>query len=167
MLQDAQPACVLTTARDRSAACRGLCSASTRSPRYDQRSAQQPETNPSDADRTAPLTPQNPAYVIYTSGSTGTPKGVVGLHSGAINRLRWFAETYPCPPGKPVLAKSSLSFIDGSTELLGPLLPGICVVLTDNSAAKNPEDLIALTERHAISRITVVPSLLATLLRQQ
>ena len=36
-----------------------------------------PDTDPTDAERLAPLTPQNPAYVIYTSGSTGTPKGVV------------------------------------------------------------------------------------------
>ncbi|MGH3593904.1 MAG: non-ribosomal peptide synthetase, partial [Pseudonocardiaceae bacterium] len=35
--------------------------------------SQQPETNPTDTDRTTPLLPQHPAYVIYTSGSTGTP----------------------------------------------------------------------------------------------
>ncbi|KMS67482.1 hypothetical protein ACH49_28460, partial [Streptomyces leeuwenhoekii] len=29
-----------------------------------------PDTAPTDADRTTPLTPQHPAYVIYTSGST-------------------------------------------------------------------------------------------------
>ena len=164
MLRDAQPACVLTSAQISERLPESVARLLLDHPETAGALAQSPETNPSDAERTQPLSPHNPAYVIYTSGSTGTPKGVVGLHSGAINRLRWFAETYPCPPGKPVLAKSSLSFIDGSTELLGPLLHGICVVLTDNSTAKNSEGLTALIERHAISRITVVPSLLATLL---
>ncbi|WP_307811618.1 AMP-binding protein, partial [Streptomyces fildesensis] len=37
----------------------------------------QPTHNPTDHDRTTPLTPHHPAYIIYTSGSTGRPKGVV------------------------------------------------------------------------------------------
>ena len=164
MLRDAQPACVLTRIEIAERLPESVAQLLLDHAETAGALAQSPETNPSDAERTGPLTPHNSAYVIYTSGSTGTPKGVVGLHSGAINRLGWFAERYPCAPGKAVLAKSSLSFIDGSTELLGPLLHGICVVLSDNSAAKNPEDLTALIERHAISRITVVPSLLATLL---
>ena len=164
MLRDAQPACVLTRIEIAERLPESVTQLLFDHAETAGALAQSPESNPSDAERIGPLTPHNSAYVIYTSGSTGTPKGVVGLHSGAINRLGWFAERYPCPPGKAVLAKSSLSFIDGSTELLGPLLHGICVVLSDNSAAKNPEDLTALIERHAISRITVVPSLLATLL---
>jgi len=164
MLRDAQPACILTSVRIAERLPAGVARLLLDHPEAVRALAQSPETNPSDAERIRPLSPLNPAYVIYTSGSTGTPKGVVGLHSGAINRLRWFAETYPSPPGKPVLAKSSLSFIDGSTELLGPLLHGICVVLTDSSTAKDSEGLTALIERHAISRITVVPTLLATLL---
>ena len=164
MLRDAQPACVLTRIEIAERLPESVTQLLFDHAETAGALAQSPESNPSDAERTEPLTPHSSAYVIYTSGSTGTPKGVVGLHSGAINRLGWFAERYPCPPGKAVLAKSSLSFIDGSTELLGPLLHGICVVLSDNSAAKNPEDLTALIERHAISRITVVPSLLATLL---
>ena len=84
--------------------------------------------NPTDTDRRAPLRPYNPAYVTYTSGSTGKPKGVMGLHAGAVNRLEWFDGAYPYQPGRPALAKSSLSFIDGSTELLGPLLHGAQIV---------------------------------------
>ncbi|MDP5221079.1 condensation domain-containing protein, partial [Ruegeria sp. 2205SS24-7] len=38
--------------------------------------AAEPETPPSDKDRTAPLTKDTLAYVIYTSGSTGKPKPV-------------------------------------------------------------------------------------------
>src|SRR6202022_2045953 len=49
--------------------------------------ARQPDTNPRDQDRTAPLTPVNSAYVIYTSGSTGTPKAVVVSHEGLLNHM--------------------------------------------------------------------------------
>ena len=38
--------------------------------------AQSPETNPSDAERTGPLSAHNPAYVIYTSGSTVLQKAL-------------------------------------------------------------------------------------------
>ena len=51
-----------------------------------------PDTDPTDAERLAPLTPQHPAYVIYTSGSTGTPKGVVVGHP---NVVRLFGITQP------------------------------------------------------------------------
>ena len=85
MLQDAQPACVLTSARIAQrlpgVSSPGSCFITrTRSGAL----AQQPETDPSDAERTGPLTPQNPAYVIYTSGSTGTPKGVVIMHASLL-----------------------------------------------------------------------------------
>src|SRR5207253_1491486 len=43
---------------------------------------QQPDHDPTDADRLAPLRLAHPAYVIYTSGSTGRPKGVVVSHAG-------------------------------------------------------------------------------------
>ncbi|MGB8506621.1 amino acid adenylation domain-containing protein, partial [Mycobacterium sp.] len=37
-----------------------------------------------DADRRAPLRPDNTAYVMFTSGSTGTPKGVPIAHAGLL-----------------------------------------------------------------------------------
>jgi len=106
------------------------------------------------------------AYVIYTSGSTGRPKGVVGLHAGLVNRLCWIAATYPFAPGETVLAKSSMSFIDGATELLAPLIAGATVALADAQVARDPALLAAEIARLGIGRITIVPSLLAALLDQ-
>ncbi|AQH02989.1 hypothetical protein A9R05_29390 [Burkholderia sp. KK1] len=110
--------------------------------------------------------PLDAAYVIYTSGSTGRPKGVVGLHAGLVNRLCWVAETYAFAPGETVLAKSSMSFIDGATELLAPLIAGATVALADARAARDPSLLAADIARFGVGRITVVPSLLAALLDQ-
>ncbi|MFD0185305.1 amino acid adenylation domain-containing protein, partial [Streptomyces sp. NPDC127133] len=123
----------------------------------------QPAHSPTDADRHRPLTGAHPAYLIYTSGSTGVPKGVVGLHEGAVNRLLWFGEEFPFD-GRPVLAKSSLSFVDGTTELLGPLVHGAPVVLCDPDAVRSAAAMTDLVARHRVGRITLVPSLLAELL---
>ncbi|WP_308404058.1 non-ribosomal peptide synthetase [Streptomyces rhizosphaericus] len=123
-----------------------------------------PAHDPADADRHGPLTAAEPAYLIYTSGSTGAPKGVVGLHEGAVNRLLWFGEEFPFADGRPVLAKSSLSFMDGSTELLGPLVHGTPAVLCGPDASRSAGEMTALVEQHGTGRITVVPSLLAELL---
>jgi amino acid adenylation domain-containing protein len=110
------------------------------------------------------LGPDDPAYVIYTSGTTGQPKGIVGLHRGMVNRLAWMAATFPFTETGPTLAKTSLAFIDGSTELLGPLASGGAVVLADPATSRSPPDLAELIARHSVGRITVVPSLLFAML---
>ncbi|SCX74104.1 non-ribosomal peptide synthetase, partial [Variovorax sp. EL159] len=123
-----------------------------------------PDTDPADRHRTRPLKATSAAYVVYTSGSTGRPKGVTGPHAGVINRLCWMHETRPYEPGKASIAKSSIAFFDGSTEMLGPLLFGAPLVMAGPQAVKTPDDLVDLIEHHRIDRITLVPSLLAHLL---
>ncbi|TJZ59037.1 amino acid adenylation domain-containing protein [Streptomyces piniterrae] len=160
--RDAAPGLLLTTS-DVAAALPGVEPARQillDDPAVRGRLAQQGTTDP----QPTGLTPDSPAYVIYTSGSTGTPKGVVGLHKGLVNRLTWFHRRYPWHPAAPVCAKTSLSFLDGTSELLGPLLHGGTVVLADQIAAKSPADLGALIQRHGAARITVVPSLLSAIL---
>ncbi|MBQ6642444.1 MAG: amino acid adenylation domain-containing protein [Saccharopolyspora sp.] len=121
-----------------------------------------PRTNPADTDRTAPLLPGHPAYVVYTSGSTGAPKGVTGLHEGLVNRLLWFAAEFPEQRGRAVLGKTSLGFIDGTTEILGTLVTGGTLVIAEETS------LVELPERvrqHGIERLTAVPSALNELVR--
>ncbi|MFG2386696.1 amino acid adenylation domain-containing protein [Streptomyces avermitilis] len=47
-----------------------------------------------DADRSAPLRPDDAAYVIYTSGSTGRPKGVVVAHRAVANLSAWAGRAF-------------------------------------------------------------------------
>ncbi|WP_410614837.1 amino acid adenylation domain-containing protein [Amycolatopsis sp. lyj-109] len=100
----------------------------------------------------------HPAYVIFTSGSTGRPKAVAGTQRALANRLHW---------GRDVargvrVAKSALTFIDGSTELLGGLVAGDPVVLADDATATDPIALAAFVRETGAQVLTVVPSLLDT-----
>ncbi|MFD1051853.1 AMP-binding protein, partial [Kibdelosporangium lantanae] len=88
--------------------------------------------------------PDHPAYVIYTSGSTGQPKGVVGTRRGLANRLEWLQRHEPLGARDLVVAKSSISFVDGTTELLGALMAGARVVLASADDRTDPLALARL-----------------------
>ncbi|MFC0531307.1 non-ribosomal peptide synthetase [Phytohabitans kaempferiae] len=113
-----------------------------------------------DGDPAVPHRPDHPAYVLYTSGSTGVPKGVLGTRGGLVNRLLWLRETDPMRPGEKVLAKSSISFVDGSLELLDALTGGATAVLAPAEARRDALALVDLVHEHQITRLTAVPSLL-------
>ncbi|WP_438860845.1 amino acid adenylation domain-containing protein [Amycolatopsis solani] len=104
------------------------------------------------------ISPDHPAYVIFTSGSTGRPKAVAGTQLALANRLHWGREA---AAGVRV-AKSALTFIDGSTELLGGLVAGDPVVLADDATATDPLALAELVRTSGAQVLTVVPSLLDT-----
>ena len=108
-----------------------------------------------------PVLPDHPAYVIFTSGSTGRPKGVVGTQRALANRLRWGREFFAGIESR--LSKSPMSFIDGTTELLGGLVAGEAVVVADAATASDPLALVDVVDRHRVRLVTVVPSLLAAL----
>src|SRR5262249_19433949 len=112
MLRDAQPACVLSAAR--LAGGLGLpAGGAERFLDYVETAgalAQRPETNPTEAERTQPLSLQNPAYVIYTSGSTGTPKGVMVTHAGIPALAGAQVERLRLTPQSRVLQFASLNF---------------------------------------------------------
>lgn len=105
----------------------------------------------------------NLAYLIYTSGSTGKPKGVLCTHAAAINRFAWMWQTYPFTPDDVCVQKTALSFVDSVWEIWGPLLQGIPLVVLDDATVKDPRRLAAALERHAVTRIVLVPSWLALL----
>ncbi|MGC0363536.1 amino acid adenylation domain-containing protein [Rhodococcus sp. 27YEA15] len=106
----------------------------------------------------------NLAYVVYTSGSTGTPKGVSGTAGALANRLLWQRELTGARSGDDVrLAKSSFSFIDGSTELLAALISGARIVLADDDESRDVNALAALVREHGVTAITAVPSLASAL----
>lgn len=101
------------------------------------------------------------AYLVYTSGSTGTPKGVLGTRSALANRLHWATLHWGGPTSR--IAKSSLSFIDGATELLTGILAGQRLVLAQDHEYADARALVELVARSGAEQITAVGSLAAAL----
>ncbi|VEG55906.1 peptide synthetase [Mycolicibacterium aurum] len=104
--------------------------------------------------------PLDAISVLYTSGSTGEPKAVVGTHGALANRLIWAVDDWPAPVR---LAKSSLSFIDGTTELLAGLAAGARTVLAGDDTVRDGRRLAALVDEHEVRQLVAIPSLAAAL----
>src|ERR1700730_6566047 len=122
--------------------------------------ARQPDTNPRDQDRTAPLTPANAAYVIYTSGSTGTPKAVVVSHIGITSLAGAQIERLGITPDSRVLQFSSSSFDASIMELLMAFPTGAALVVPQGGLIAG--DVLADTlPRHAVSHALIPPAVLA------
>ncbi|MFE0765304.1 amino acid adenylation domain-containing protein [Streptomyces smyrnaeus] len=104
------------------------------------------------------------AYVIYTSGSTGRPKGVVVEHRSAVNRLQWMQRAYPISADDVVLQKTSISFDVSVWELFWWSSTGAALALPAPGAEKDPAALLAVIDRHRVTTMHFVPSMLGMFL---
>lgn len=105
------------------------------------------------------------ALVLYTSGSTGVPKGVRLNHDTILNRLQWQWNRFPYSETEIVgVFKTALTFVDSVTEIWGPLLNGMAIVVVPKKITNNPERLVELLEEYRIERLVLVPTLLRSLL---
>ncbi|WP_396454331.1 amino acid adenylation domain-containing protein, partial [Actinomadura sp.] len=152
MLEDAAPACVITTSGA------GLPGTTPRV-ELDALSLEcLPAEDVTDADRVRPLHPANPAYVIYTSGSTGRPKGVVISHANVVDFCAESMASYGPDRMRRVLFSTSLNFDVSVFEWLVPLTIGGEIEVV--------RDLLEVAERGGWSGtlISGVPSAVAVLL---
>ncbi|MFD4764699.1 AMP-binding protein, partial [Streptomyces sp. NPDC058439] len=125
--------------------------------------AQQPASDLTDGDRSAPLTPANPLYVIYTSGSTGRPKGVMVEHRGLANNLQWMQDAYPVGPGDVLLFRTSVRFDSVGLELWFPLLSGAAIRVAPGDVVRDPQRLVSFIAENGVTVAQFPPSLLANL----
>lgn len=117
-----------------------------------------PATEPTDADRTAPLSPAHPAYVIYTSGTTGSPRGVVITHAGLSGLAANQREHYRITSESRVLQFVSPGFDVSIAELTLALLSGACLVVPPRRLAG--ADLADELDRLRITHVHVPPSVM-------
>lgn len=105
------------------------------------------------------------AIVLYTSGSTGVPKGVRLPHKIILNRLQWQFKAFPySSTEKTGVFKTALTFVDSVSEIWGPLINGLAILVVPKSTTKDPEKLVGTLESYKIERLVLVPSLLRSIL---
>ncbi|MDX1997183.1 MAG: amino acid adenylation domain-containing protein [Thermoanaerobaculia bacterium] len=100
------------------------------------------------------------AYTIYTSGSTGRPKGAMNSHRGIVNRLLWMQAEYGLDATDKVLQKTPFSFDVSVWEFFWPLLVGAQLVVAKPEGHKDPAYLVATLQRHGVTTLHFVPSML-------
>lgn len=100
------------------------------------------------------------AYVLFTSGSTGRPKGVGIPHRGIGNRLLWMQDYFRLDASDGVLQKTPYTFDVSVWEFFWPLITGARLILAAPGDHREPERLVGLIERHGVTTLHFVPSML-------
>ncbi|MET7945121.1 amino acid adenylation domain-containing protein [Streptomyces sp. NPDC005302] len=118
--------------------------------------------DPTDAERTARLRPDDLAYTVYTSGSTGTPKGVAVTHRGICALAATVAEKYQVRPDDRVLQLASISFDMAFEDFLRAFCFGATLVVPPPGPLVG-DALGDYLEQRRISCADMPPSVLATL----
>ncbi|WP_326558192.1 non-ribosomal peptide synthetase [Micromonospora sp. NBC_01796] len=165
MLADAAPICLLTTVElagdvpERPGTARLLVD----EPDLADQIAACPDTDPTDRDRTAPLSVLNTAYVIYTSGSTGRPKGVVLSHTGVAKLLATQTQRFGIGPHSRILQFASPSFDVAFWDLCLALLSGGRLVVVPTELRLPTAELADYAHQHGVTFMILPPALLAAL----
>ncbi|PKV83800.1 non-ribosomal peptide synthetase [Streptomyces sp. TLI_146] len=120
--------------------------------------AARPDTDLTDADRPAPLTPRDPAYIIHTSGSTGRPKGVVIPHSNVVRLFETSAAHFTFGPDDVWTLFHSYAFDFSVWEIWGPLLHGGRLVVVPYDTSRSPRDFLRLLRREGVTVLNQTPS---------
>lgn len=104
------------------------------------------------------------AYVIYTSGSTGRPKGAAIRHDALTNCMLWMQEAYQLTDTDAVLHKAPFGFDVSVWEIFWPLSVGALLVIAQPGDHRDPERIIELIQRHGVTTLNFVPSMLKAFL---
>jgi amino acid adenylation domain-containing protein len=145
MLEDAQPAAVLTEAQ----LAPTLSFSKSKLVCLDSQAAEVfrgAQTNPKNSATTDSI-----AYVIYTSGSTGKPRGVLLPHRGLANHNQSAIALYDLKPQDRVLQFSSISFDIAIEEIFPALMCGAGIVLKTDSFSLQASEFLQWIEQQQVS----------------
>uniref|UniRef100_UPI000ADFB8FA non-ribosomal peptide synthetase n=1 Tax=Rhodococcus marinonascens TaxID=38311 RepID=UPI000ADFB8FA len=160
VIESAEPACVLTSTRDRPEGV-GVVESPTTIEIDTLNLSRRTSAPITDTERGGPIHPDSVAYVIYTSGSTGRPKGVAVSHRAIVNRLLWMQDTFRMDHTDVVLQKTPVTFDVSVWELFWPLQVGARLVLAAPDGHRDPTYLSHTIADHQVTTMHFVPSMLA------
>ncbi|CAD1792148.1 amino acid adenylation domain-containing protein [Xanthomonas euroxanthea] len=161
MLQDAQPALILTQA--------ALLQQEEDGPSTpvllieDEAMAAMATCNPT----VDGLTSRGLAYVIYTSGSTGMPKGVMVEHRHVARLLKATEVSFGFRADDVWSLFHSIAFDFSVWELWGALAYGGRVVVVTTECARSPHAFYALLCRHRVTVLNQTPGAFRALIQVQ
>ncbi|GAA0585762.1 amino acid adenylation domain-containing protein [Streptomyces crystallinus] len=157
--EDAAPALLVTDATTAPALPRtGAAALVLGDPDLEGDLAARPDTDLTDAERRAPLTPGDPAYIIHTSGSTGRPKGVVIPHSNVVRLFETSAAHFDFGADDVWTLFHSYAFDFSVWEIWGPLLHGGRLVVVPYATGRSPRDFLRLLRREGVTVLNQTPS---------
>ncbi|MFI9262199.1 amino acid adenylation domain-containing protein [Streptomyces sioyaensis] len=153
MIEDAQPTCVLTHGAVEASFPSGAQRIDLDDPEWVSTLGSMPATDPTDAERLAPVTQDTAFYVMYTSGSTGRPKGVVMPGKGLVNLTSWVRAATPGEPDGRVAQFATISFDVAPYEILSALLYGKCLVVAPEHVRLDPVSLVKWLKKYEIHEL--------------
>ena len=130
------------------------------------RLAQHPSTTITQTERLTPLMSHNLAYLIYTSGSTGRPKGAGNTQGALINHMNWMQSVLQLCESDKILQKTGIGFDVAVGEWFLPLMAGATLFVTKPDGHKDPLYLRDMIERHKITTVHFVASMLGMFLEE-
>jgi amino acid adenylation domain-containing protein len=110
---------------------------------------------------------ENLAYLIYTSGSTGNPKGVMITHKGLCNLVEAEKQALELDDQSRVLQFASLSFDASVWEIFSALVAGGTLHMRKPGNLAPGEDLLRALRECQITIVTLPPTALAMLAREE
>jgi amino acid adenylation domain-containing protein len=164
MLEDAQPAVILTQAHlveELSSLQAVLENDAAKIIKLDADRpaiADQPQTNPN-----SNVGPEHLAYMIYTSGSTGRPKGTLLAHRGLCNLAVFEQRRFDIGPGSRRLQFVSLSFDVATSDIMATLCAGATLCIAPPAVRLPGPKLIKLFQEQAITHVAFPTPVLAAL----
>ncbi|MGV9747955.1 non-ribosomal peptide synthase/polyketide synthase [Rhodococcus zopfii] len=162
ILATADPVCVLTSTRD------GFATNNNRPVVLvdDHVVATGADAPLTDAERLAPLRPDNTAYVIFTSGSTGRPKGVAVSHRAVVNQMLWKKAEFDLGSRDAVLLKTAATFDLSVWEFWSALVTGARLVVAEAGGHRDPAYLNEVMRTRGVTTLHAVPSMIEALMAE-
>ena len=104
-----------------------------------------------------------PSVAIYTSGTTGHPKGVLLSQRNLSHFQHWYAEHVQLKAHSRVLQFSTISFDASLLDILPTWACGAELVIPDEDQRRDPQRLLELIQREAVTHAFLPPALLSIL----